>query len=759
MNIRWRRVLILAVAAALAGVWLVPAAAQASALTVYKNDFEQGLAGSPPEMPIADSTSTLNGTTWGLSGSRAASGSQSIWCAGDPWSIPVFTSDEFDESKALQVRVTYLGAGAGGNVGDVDAAISAGPAGLTRLEAEDTGSGSVTASGSWTESAGAKFSGGSTMTSISSGSRITFVFAGDPDASQTVRRVMVLAGRIDRTRGVVSVDVWQGSAADPTLSSWSQVVFGQQVDESVLRSYPPNEAGRIRFPVDLRGLASASLSFAAYVPAGGLPYLIEGHQDFAGASWSIVDRDTGTVYVTPVLIQPASAAVWETQPDLLRRALPPAAIGHRVWLQFFFYSSPNSARPGIFIDDVNVTGETFAAPDVPALSSTTNPDQNNWVSGGTPSVSWSTASPSVTGYSWSIDHSPYATPPTSGPQVVGASTKTLVLDAATLGTAGIQSPLPDGEWYVHVAAERPPLLPGDANWSAPGNYRLRIDNNAPTISSVSMDLARTDSVSSLGATVRAADSGSGIAKFIYAIGTSPGAANVRGWTTVSGAPHLVATGLKLKRGSRYYMTVRAYDQAGLPSAARSSGATYVRLASSVSLALSAPTVTYGSATRATGAVSPRQRGVTIQVWRVGNLVPIASGKTNILGKYSVAFRPLTNGTYWVKRLPDAYRATSRSANRKVAVAFKVVATWRKAGPGGGLVSGSIRPAGLRFARLQVQVGTRWVNNPRSFTTDANGNFSLMSFPATLGKHNWRVRASADADHVAGVSKSTLLVFP
>jgi hypothetical protein len=748
--------ILLAAAAAMMVIVFSATAAQASTLTIYRNDFEQGLAGSPAVSPAWGSSSTVNATTWGISEKAAHSGTRSLWCAADAWSSPVFTSGDFDESKALRIRVTYAGAGSGGSTGDVDAAVSQGATGLTRLEAESADS-AVVRSGAWAESSAPGFSGGKTMTT-SSGSRpsITFTFAGDSDASQTTRKLVVLAGRIDGSRGVVSIDLWTGSGADPSSSSWYQVMSAAQFDESLISGYPPSEAGYVRFPLDLRGLRSASVSLAAFVRAGGMPYFdsLGYHTDSAGATWSIIDQDTGAIYRYRAGIEPALPGSWDT----ISEVLPGGAVGHRVWLELFFWSDPRSSRSGIFIDDLNVTGQTYSAPDVPALSSSTDPDQDAWLSVDTPSVSWTTNDPAVSGYSWAIDHSPFATPPTSGPQVVGAGVKSVTLDAATLGSVGLPSPLPDGEWFVHVAAQRPPLRPDDTNWSSPGNYRLRIDRHAPTVDSVAMDLARTDSASILGATVRASDSGSGVASFKYAIGTSPGATNARGWTSVSASPHIVAKGLALKRGSRYYMTVRASDYAGHTGASRSSLAAYVRLATSVTLAVSPSTLAYGLRTRASGAISTRQKGVTVQLWRAGSLVPVVSARTNALGRYSMSFKPLENGVYWVKRLPDAVRAGSQSAKRRVAVAFRVSAVWRKLGPGAGAVSGSVVPGGSRLAYVQRRSGSVW-RNVRSFFTDTAGGFSLMTFPGKVGKSDMRVMVPGEAKYAAGTSRPARLVFP
>src|SRR5205085_11665567 len=58
------------------------------------------------------------------------------------------------------------------------------------------------------------------------------------------------------------------------------------------------------------------------------------------------------------------------------------------------------------------------------------------------------------------------------------------------------------------------------------------------------------------------DSGSAIAGYEWAIGTTPGGTEVRGFTDVGNATSASVSGLSLSVGSNYYVSVRATDKAG-----------------------------------------------------------------------------------------------------------------------------------------------------------------------------------------------------
>ncbi|KAI8509825.1 hypothetical protein Bbelb_122530 [Branchiostoma belcheri] len=66
---------------------------------------------------------------------------------------------------------------------------------------------------------------------------------------------------------------------------------------------------------------------------------------------------------------------------------------------------------------------------------------------------------------------------------------------------------------------------------------------------------------------------SGVMKYEYAIGTSPGVMDVRQFVDVGLTNHVVARGLLLQSGHTYYVTVRATDHVGLQTTSTSAGLT------------------------------------------------------------------------------------------------------------------------------------------------------------------------------------------
>ena len=104
-----------------------------------------------------------------------------------------------------------------------------------------------------------------------------------------------------------------------------------------------------------------------------------------------------------------------------------------------------------------------------------------------------------------------------------------------------------------------------------------IDTTAPSASAavrdgLAEDITLVGSASELSANWDAADDGvgSGIAEYQYAIGTTPGGADVVGWTSAGTDTSVTATGLALDEGQIYYFSVQAKDNVGLWSGVTSS---------------------------------------------------------------------------------------------------------------------------------------------------------------------------------------------
>lgn len=99
---------------------------------------------------------------------------------------------------------------------------------------------------------------------------------------------------------------------------------------------------------------------------------------------------------------------------------------------------------------------------------------------------------------------------------------------------------------------------------------ITVDIQSPPAPQVTDDGQFTTSGSSLHATWTSVQSPSGIAQYEYAIGTSAGGTDVRGWTSVGLVLEYTATGLNLQNDSTYYFSVRARNTLGKAGAAGSS---------------------------------------------------------------------------------------------------------------------------------------------------------------------------------------------
>ncbi|OGS08420.1 MAG: hypothetical protein A2270_09010, partial [Elusimicrobia bacterium RIFOXYA12_FULL_51_18] len=131
-------------------------------------------------------------------------------------------------------------------------------------------------------------------------------------------------------------------------------------------------------------------------------------------------------------------------------------------------------------------------------------------------------------------------------------------------------------YYFAVKAENGAGLPSGVT----NSNGQRVDTTAPTSpgtvnDGTGADITYANSTTQLSANWgTSSDSESGVARYYYAIGTSPGATNVVGWTDNGTATSITRAGLSLTNGQIYYFTVKAENGAGLPSGvANSNGQT------------------------------------------------------------------------------------------------------------------------------------------------------------------------------------------
>lgn len=98
--------------------------------------------------------------------------------------------------------------------------------------------------------------------------------------------------------------------------------------------------------------------------------------------------------------------------------------------------------------------------------------------------------------------------------------------------------------------------------SGSGTFTVQYDPVQASPPTVTPDVDYTTDLTQLGASWAPADPHSVIAKYEYAIGTTPGATNVFGWADVGTATRVTKTGLTLIPGQNYHFTVRSTDTLG-----------------------------------------------------------------------------------------------------------------------------------------------------------------------------------------------------
>jgi ligand-binding sensor domain-containing protein len=106
---------------------------------------------------------------------------------------------------------------------------------------------------------------------------------------------------------------------------------------------------------------------------------------------------------------------------------------------------------------------------------------------------------------------------------------------------------------------------GSGDWSSMGSSDgiTVTDATSPATPVVTDDGATTSDGTKLHATWSASDPESGIAEYQYAIGTTSGGIDVVGWTSTGTTGGVTKTGLTLTGGTKYFISVKAENGAGL----------------------------------------------------------------------------------------------------------------------------------------------------------------------------------------------------
>lgn len=142
-----------------------------------------------------------------------------------------------------------------------------------------------------------------------------------------------------------------------------------------------------------------------------------------------------------------------------------------------------------------------------------------------------------------------------------------------------QSPAPG----IYACKVKSLAVDSSGNISANGSKSLLMDWTAPAAISIvndglNVDIDTVYNNTPLSANWAASnDANSGIAKYLYAIGTTPGSNDIINWTDNGLSTSVTQTGLTLSSGQVYYFTVKAENVAGLFSATTNSNGQYVEL--------------------------------------------------------------------------------------------------------------------------------------------------------------------------------------
>ncbi len=157
----------------------------------------------------------------------------------------------------------------------------------------------------------------------------------------------------------------------------------------------------------------------------------------------------------------------------------------------------------------------------------------------------------------------------------GTKTVTIAGSGATY-TVWVSGMTSSGTVIVTIPAGVAQDEAGNGNTASTGannSVSYVYDVTAPVMGAVT-DEVYTTSTSSLRASWSATEPESGIQYYEYAVGTTPGGADVRGWTSSGTNTSLTIDGLSLSVGAKYYVSARATNNAGIGSpAATSNGVT------------------------------------------------------------------------------------------------------------------------------------------------------------------------------------------
>ena len=139
-----------------------------------------------------------------------------------------------------------------------------------------------------------------------------------------------------------------------------------------------------------------------------------------------------------------------------------------------------------------------------------------------------------------------------------------VKSGAEAFSANLNGLTPGTKYYFRAKA----VGQGDPVYGEEKTFTTAPDVTAPTTPQVTGDYTAT--TGEIHASWSSSDAESGVVEYAYAIGTSPGGNDVVDWTSAGTAVEVGVTGLSLKSGDTYYVSVKARNGQGLWSEVSSS---------------------------------------------------------------------------------------------------------------------------------------------------------------------------------------------
>lgn len=337
----------------------------------------------------------------------------------------------------------------------------------------------------------------------------------------------------------------------------------------------------------------------------------------------------------------------------------------------------------------------------------------------------------------------------------------------------------DGSWYLHIASYD---LDGGLTGGTDDLGPYYFDGTPPTTPSsvtVNSGATVTSSTTELSASWTAStDLTSGLQKYQYAIGTTSGGTDVLSYTDNGTSISVTNSSLSLTDGQTYYVSVRAYDQAGnVSGVGTSAGITVDAVGPSFTNITASSTTTGFSVTWTSTEASTDQLeyGTTTSY---GSTTVVDSAAAT---SHSATVTGLSSGTTYHFRIigTDQLSNTNRSADQTVTTTAAAVSTPpttpsttptetpssespspssvttpRITNLGNGSVIADTRPivagTGPAGAAIFVLADRQLV---RTVLADTSGRFHVtLSEPLSLGTHQFVVRARTASGDVSDESE-------